>query len=50
MEIIKVEPTPSPNTMKIILSEKGKIIIQKLIRKSQIVSHTLSTPYYKLKV
>ena len=26
MEIVRVEPTPSPNTMKIVLNEKGKII------------------------
>lgn len=28
MEIVRVEPTPSPNTMKIVLSEKEKIINQ----------------------
>ena len=26
MEILRVEPTPSPNTMKIVLSNKGKTI------------------------
>lgn len=33
MEIVRVEPTPSPNTMKIVLSEKEKIINPILILK-----------------
>ena len=35
MEIVRVEPTPSPNTMKIVLSEKEKITSLILIHQSQ---------------
>lgn len=39
MEILRVEPTPSPNTMKVVLTEKDQIInlilIQKLKKRTQ---------------
>lgn len=42
MEIVRVEPTPSPNTMKIVLTKKGKttnlILIHQLMKGNLILS------------
>lgn len=45
MEILRVEPTPSPNTMKIVLTEKDKIINRILIQQLMISNHNLLMIY-----